>query len=105
MNFGLVVDYSAHIAHHFMTTGGTPRERAARAINEMGSSVFNGKPNASFGRGKSLASGGELCVGPQTELYSHPAGATGLRCNDKENACFDDSENINLATARKGSVR
>ena len=42
MNFGLVVDYSAHIAHHFMTHRGTPRERAANALKEMGSSVFNG---------------------------------------------------------------
>ena len=49
MNFGLVVDYSAHIAHHFMTTGGTPRERAARAINEMGSSVFNGAFSTALG--------------------------------------------------------
>ena len=42
MNFGLVVDYSAHIAHMFMTVGGTRRERAATAVVEMGSGVFNG---------------------------------------------------------------
>ena len=29
MNFGLVFDYSAHISHMFMTTGGTNRQRAA----------------------------------------------------------------------------
>jgi predicted RND superfamily exporter protein len=49
MNFGLVVDYSAHIAHHFMTTGGTPRERAAHALVEMGSGVFNGAFTTALG--------------------------------------------------------
>ena len=33
---GLVVDYSAHIAHMFMKTAGTNRQRAARAVTEMG---------------------------------------------------------------------
>jgi hypothetical protein len=49
MNFGLVVDYSAHIAHHFMTHHGTPRERAAQALAEMGSSVFNGAFTTALG--------------------------------------------------------
>lgn len=49
MNFGLVVDYSAHIAHHFMTHRGTPRERAAKALAEMGSSVFNGAFTTALG--------------------------------------------------------
>lgn len=48
-NFGLVVDYSAHIAHHFMTTGGTPRQRAAHAVVEMGSGVFNGACTTALG--------------------------------------------------------
>ena len=48
-NFGLVVDYSAHIAHHFMTTGGTPRQRAASAVVEMGSGVFNGAFTTALG--------------------------------------------------------
>ena len=42
MNFGLVFDYSAHISHMFMTTGGTRRERAAVSVTDMGSGVFNG---------------------------------------------------------------
>ena len=42
MNFGLVVDYSAHISHHFMTSTGTRRHRAAVALTDMGSGVFNG---------------------------------------------------------------
>ena len=49
MNFGLVVDYSAHIAHHFMTHRGTPRDRAANALKEMGSSVFNGAFTTALG--------------------------------------------------------
>ena len=39
---GLVVDYSAHIAHMFMTSKGTKRERAATAVTDMGSGVFSG---------------------------------------------------------------
>ena len=42
MNFGLVFDYSAHISHMFMTTGGTKRQRAAVSVTDMGSGVFNG---------------------------------------------------------------
>ena len=42
MNFGLVFDYSAHISHMFMTTGGTRRARAAVSVTDMGSGVFNG---------------------------------------------------------------
>ena len=42
MNFGLVFDYSAHICHKFMTTGGTRRKRTVIALTDMGSGVFNG---------------------------------------------------------------
>jgi predicted RND superfamily exporter protein len=42
MNFGLVFDYSAHISHMFMTTGGTKKQRAAVSVTDMGSGVFNG---------------------------------------------------------------
>ena len=40
---GLAVDYSAHIAHAFMTiTGKSKDERVQKTIIEMGSAVFNG---------------------------------------------------------------
>ena len=40
---GLSVDYSAHIAHAFMTTLGTSRdERIKKTIIEIGPAVFNG---------------------------------------------------------------
>jgi len=39
---GLAVDYSAHIAHAFMTTPGTRQERADKAIEEMGTAVIHG---------------------------------------------------------------
>jgi len=39
---GLAVDYSAHIAHAFMTTPGTRQERADHAIAEMGTAVIHG---------------------------------------------------------------
>ena len=40
---GLAVDYSAHIAHAFMTTPGTSRnERVKKTIVEIGPAVFNG---------------------------------------------------------------
>ena len=40
---GLAVDYSAHIAHAFMSiTGKSKDERVQKTIIEMGSAVFNG---------------------------------------------------------------
>jgi len=39
---GLVVDYSAHIAHAFVITQGSRQERADHAIGSMGSAVFHG---------------------------------------------------------------
>jgi len=42
MSFGLIVDYSAHITHHFMTASGSTEDRAAEALSVMGSGVFNG---------------------------------------------------------------
>ena len=40
---GLSVDYSAHIAHAFMTTPGKTRdERVKKTIIEIGPAVFNG---------------------------------------------------------------
>ena len=40
---GLAVDYSAHIAHAFMTTAGNSRnERVKKTIVEIGPAVFNG---------------------------------------------------------------
>ena len=40
---GLAVDYSAHIAHAFVTMSGKSRdERVQKTIIEMGSAVFNG---------------------------------------------------------------
>ena len=40
---GLAVDYSAHIAHAFMTTNGKSKDdRVQKAIIEMGPAVFNG---------------------------------------------------------------
>lgn len=39
---GLVVDYSAHIAHAFVITPGSRQERADHAIGSMGSAVFHG---------------------------------------------------------------
>ena len=39
---GLAVDYSAHIAHAFMTNHGTRNERTAEALVEMGPAVLNG---------------------------------------------------------------
>ena len=40
---GLAVDYSAHIAHAFMTmTGKSKDERVKKTIIEMGPAVFNG---------------------------------------------------------------
>ena len=40
---GLAVDYSAHIAHAFMTISGESRdERVSKTIMAMGPAVFNG---------------------------------------------------------------
>jgi hypothetical protein len=38
---GLVVDYSAHIAHAFVLSTGTSAERSVKALERMGPSVFN----------------------------------------------------------------
>ena len=39
---GLCVDYSAHIAHAFMSTKGTRNERVKHALADIGPAVFNG---------------------------------------------------------------
>jgi len=39
---GLAVDYSAHVAHAFMSATGTLNERACKAMQEMGSDVIHG---------------------------------------------------------------
>ena len=39
---GLVVDYSAHVAHAFVVAKGTRQERADLAVGNMGSAVFHG---------------------------------------------------------------
>ena len=39
---GLAVDYSAHVAHAFMSAQGTLDERACKAMQEMGSDVIHG---------------------------------------------------------------
>lgn len=39
---GLCVDYSAHVALHFMQVEGSREERAGRALRDMGPPVING---------------------------------------------------------------
>ena len=39
---GLAVDYSAHIAHFFMTQHGTRDKRVRATLSQMGPAVFNG---------------------------------------------------------------
>ena len=39
---GLAVDYSAHVAHAFMSATGTRNERACKSMMEMGSDVIHG---------------------------------------------------------------
>lgn len=39
---GLAVDYSAHVAHAFMSASGSLNERACKAMQEMGSDVIHG---------------------------------------------------------------
>ena len=39
---GVAVDYSVHIAHHFLATYGTPTERAKHALHHIGGAVLNG---------------------------------------------------------------
>jgi predicted RND superfamily exporter protein len=39
---GLAIDYSAHIAHSFLTSKGSGMERAMHAVDHIGASVFNG---------------------------------------------------------------
>jgi predicted RND superfamily exporter protein len=41
ISIGLAVDYSAHIAHMFKESMGSPRERALAAIDRIGPSTFN----------------------------------------------------------------
>lgn len=41
ISVGLVVDYSAHVAHMFATSGGGANVRAGKALNRIGPSVFN----------------------------------------------------------------
>merc|ERR1719199_318993 len=41
ISVGLAVDYSAHIAHSFAMSTGTPEERAVKALERIGPSVFN----------------------------------------------------------------
>jgi len=42
ISIGLCVDYSAHIAHAFMSTEGTKDERVKAALADIGPAVFNG---------------------------------------------------------------
>ena len=42
ISLGLSVDYSAHIAHGFLFSHGTPKERRDAALVDTGSAVFNG---------------------------------------------------------------
>jgi len=42
ISIGLCVDYSAHIAHAFMSTQGTRDERVKHALADIGPAVFNG---------------------------------------------------------------
>jgi len=42
ISIGLCVDYSAHIAHAFMSTHGTRDERVKKALADIGPAVFNG---------------------------------------------------------------
>jgi predicted RND superfamily exporter protein len=42
ISVGLAVDYSAHIAHMFVVSAGTSQQRAIKAIERIGPSVFNG---------------------------------------------------------------
>lgn len=41
ISVGLAVDYSAHIAHMFVVSEGSADERAVRALERIGPSVFN----------------------------------------------------------------
>lgn len=42
ISIGLCVDYSAHIAHAFMSSHGTRDERVKKALSDIGPAVFNG---------------------------------------------------------------
>jgi len=42
ISIGLCVDYSAHVAHAFMSSTGTRAERVNKALAEIGPAVFNG---------------------------------------------------------------
>merc|ERR1719450_257983 len=42
ISIGLCVDYSAHIAHAFMSSTGTKEERVKKALIEIGPAVLNG---------------------------------------------------------------
>ncbi|GMH38046.1 hypothetical protein BSKO_05930 [Bryopsis sp. KO-2023] len=39
---GIAVDYSAHIAHAFMTNQGSRKQRSAKALHQIGGEVFSG---------------------------------------------------------------
>ena len=54
MNFGLVFDYSAHISHMFMTTGGTNRQRAA-VRSQRFRCAHSRSPSLSTGKFSSVA--------------------------------------------------
>jgi predicted RND superfamily exporter protein len=41
ISVGLTVDYSAHVAHMFVVSGGSADERAIAALTRIGPSVFN----------------------------------------------------------------
>ena len=42
ISVGLCVDYSAHIAHTFLTKTGAGNERMQQTLTEVGPAVFNG---------------------------------------------------------------
>ena len=42
LSVGIAVDYAAHVAHSFLSTKGTPRERAKGALDHIGGEVLAG---------------------------------------------------------------
>merc|ERR1711881_704031 len=42
ISIGLCVDYSAHVAHAFMSCTGSRKERVREALSDIGPAVFNG---------------------------------------------------------------